>query len=157
ANATLSGSGDPNAVVHFTVDGKVLSTTVTADATGAWSFAPTGLADGTHTVAASETDAAGNTGSSSLTFPHDATAPTVAIGNETFAGGKTTLTGSVSEAGDQISIYDNGALLGSTTAGSGGSWTFTTGTVSNVVHTYTVAATDAAGNIGSGSNAAILG
>ena len=44
------------------------SAALAADASGAWTFAPVGLADGSHTVVASETDAAGNVGSASLTF-----------------------------------------------------------------------------------------
>jgi len=157
SNAALSGTGDPNAVVHFTVDGKAIATTVTADATGAWSFTPTGLANGAHTVVATETDAAGNTGSSSLGFTLDTVAPTVSIGNETFNSGKVALTGTAAEAGDTISIYDGATLLGTTASGSGGAWTFNTGTVSNTIHTFTVTATDTAGNVGSGSNDAILG
>ena len=44
---------------------------------GVWSFTPTGLAQGAQTVTASETNAAGLTGSSSLTFTYDTVAPTV--------------------------------------------------------------------------------
>jgi Bacterial Ig-like domain len=156
SNDALTGTADPNAVVHFTVDGKAVSATATANASGVWTFTPTGLADGTHTVVASETNAAGNTGTASLTFTLDTTPPTVAIGNETYTGGKATLTGVASEAGDTISVYDGTTLLGTTTSGSGGAWTFTTGTVSNAVHNYTVSATDVAGNVGQGSNDAIL-
>ncbi len=72
---SLKGGGDPNAIVHFTVDGTPIAATVTASSTGAWSFTPTGLVDGPHTVVASETDAAGNVGSASLTFTLDTTAP----------------------------------------------------------------------------------
>ena len=68
SNPTLTGTGDANAVVHFTVDGNAIATTAIADALGAWTFTPTGLANGTHTVVASETDAAGNSTSTSLTF-----------------------------------------------------------------------------------------
>src|SRR5205807_2939357 len=64
----LAGSGDPNAVVHFTVDGVANAATATANSSGAWSFTPAGLADGTHAIVASETDAAGNTGTASLAF-----------------------------------------------------------------------------------------
>ncbi|MBI1872776.1 MAG: glucan 1,4-alpha-glucosidase, partial [Acidobacteria bacterium] len=46
----------------FTIDGTATAATATADSSGAWSYTPTGLADGAHTVVASETDAAGNTG-----------------------------------------------------------------------------------------------
>ena len=68
SDPTLTGTGDANAVVHFTVDGNAIATTAIADALGAWTFTPTGLANGTHTVVASETDAAGNSASTSLTF-----------------------------------------------------------------------------------------
>ena len=74
-NDTLKGGGDPNAVVQFIVDGNPIAATTTASSTGAWTFMPTGLADGQHTVVASETDAAGNTGTASLTFTLDTTAP----------------------------------------------------------------------------------
>ncbi|WP_346659280.1 Ig-like domain-containing protein [Bradyrhizobium sp. 15] len=54
--------------------------------TRAWSFTPSGLGDGSHTIVASQTDSFGNTGSASLSFTLDTTAPTVAI---TSAGGST--------------------------------------------------------------------
>ena len=54
--------------------------TTTANASGVWSFTPTGLAQGAQTVTASETDAAGLTGSASLTFTYDTVAPTVTDG-----------------------------------------------------------------------------
>ena len=65
---SLAGSGDPNAVVGFTVDGVASAVTATADAAGDWTFTPSGVLDGPHTVIASETDAAGNTGTASLSF-----------------------------------------------------------------------------------------
>ena len=71
----LTGGGDPNAVVQFTIDGVASNVAATASSTGVWTFTPTGLADGTHTIVASETDAAGNTGTASLTFMLDTTAP----------------------------------------------------------------------------------
>ncbi len=71
SNDALTGSGDANAVVQFTVDGAAISGTATADGTGKWSFTPTGLVDGQHTIVASETDAAGNSGTASLTFTLD--------------------------------------------------------------------------------------
>ena len=77
SNDTLTGTGDPNAVVHFTVDQVAIIATATADGNGNWTFAPSGLSDGPHTVVASETDGAGNTGSAALTFTLDTTAPTV--------------------------------------------------------------------------------
>jgi len=49
-------------------EGSTVLGTTTANASGVWSFTPTGLAAGLHTITASETDAAKLTGSSSLTF-----------------------------------------------------------------------------------------
>src|SRR6266513_218239 len=68
SNPALAGSGDANATVHFTIDGTPLAATVTADAFGNWRYTPAGLADGTHTIVTSETDAAGQTGAAWLTF-----------------------------------------------------------------------------------------
>ncbi|MCK1437477.1 Ig-like domain-containing protein [Bradyrhizobium sp. 15] len=82
----MSGTGLANTVVHFTIDGSPIAATVTTDAQGAWSFTPSGLGDGSHTIVASQTDSFGNTGSASLSFTLDTTAPTVAI---TSAGGST--------------------------------------------------------------------
>ncbi len=74
-DSELIGRGDANAVVTFTEGGTTLGTT-TAGPTGTWTWTPV-LADGTHTVVASETDGAGNTGTASLTFTLEATPPTV--------------------------------------------------------------------------------
>ena len=75
SNDALSGTGLASTVVHFTIDGSAIATTVTANATGAWSFTPSGLADGAHTIVASQTDSFGNTGTASLSFTLDTTAP----------------------------------------------------------------------------------
>jgi Ca2+-binding RTX toxin-like protein len=157
SNDELTGSGDPNAVVHFTVDGKAIAATATANASGVWTFTPSGLADGVHTIVASEIDAAGNTGTASLTFTLDTTAPVPVITSEVLSNGKVTLTGTTGEANGTISVYDGTTLLGTTTTASNGTWSFTTAKVSNVVHTYTATATDVAGNVGHSSNEVILG
>ena len=157
SNDELTGSGDANAVVHFIVDGKSIAVTATANSSGAWTFTPTGLMDGVHTVVASETDAAGNTGSASLTFTLDTTAPVPVIASEVLSSGKVTLTGTTGEANGTIAVYDGTTLLGTTTTASNGAWSYTTGKMSNVVHTYTATATDVAGNVGHSSNEAILG
>ena len=72
--------------MHFTVDGSPLASTVTAGADGSWTYTPSGLHDGLHTIIASETDAAGNTGTASLTFTLDTTAPTLSSVTDTGAG-----------------------------------------------------------------------
>ncbi|QSQ27964.1 OmpA family protein [Pyxidicoccus parkwayensis] len=57
---TYEGTSEPNAQVTVTVDGRVVGT-VTADGDGHWSIVETtDLTDGSHTVDATATDAAGN-------------------------------------------------------------------------------------------------
>jgi hypothetical protein len=58
----VAGGGDPNATVTISEDGNAIATTQ-ADATGTWGFDPSALAQGSHTLVASETNTAGNTGS----------------------------------------------------------------------------------------------
>ena len=116
--ATLIGTADPNAVLHFTVDNIAIAAShATASSTGAWSFTPTGLADGSHTIVASETNAAGVTGTSALTFTLDTHAPIPTFTGGTLSGGQVTLTGSTGEANDSISIYDGNGWLGFATTG----------------------------------------
>ena len=75
SNSELNGTGLPNTAVYFTIDGSPIASTVMADAQGTWSFKPSGLADGAHTIVASQTDAFGNTGTASLSFTLDTAVP----------------------------------------------------------------------------------
>jgi YVTN family beta-propeller protein len=85
-------------------------------------------------------------------------APVPVITSEVLSkSGLVTLTGTTGEANDKIAVYDGTTSLGTTTTASDGTWSFTTGKVSNVVHTYTATATDFAGNVGHSINEAILG
>jgi hypothetical protein len=63
---SVAGTADPNAVVALS-DGSNTLGTVQANARGIWLFTPTGLADGPHTVTATETNGS-TTGSASLSF-----------------------------------------------------------------------------------------
>src|SRR5205814_5686963 len=67
SSATLSGTADPNSTVKFTVDGTAITATATADSSGKWSYTPTVLSDGKHTLVASQTNDAGQTGSTAIT------------------------------------------------------------------------------------------
>jgi parallel beta-helix repeat protein len=154
-NPALTGSADANAVLTLK-DGAIVLGTTTADATGHWTFAPVGLNDGSHTILASETDAAGNTSAASLTFTLDIHAPTPAITNESFSQSKLTLSGTTGEANDTVSIYDGSTLLGTTKTTSNGQWSFVTGKLSTSSHTITATATDAAGNVGQGGQDIVL-
>jgi YVTN family beta-propeller protein len=120
------------------------------------SFTLTG--DGTKTVLVHQTNPAHATSNdSSLTFVLDTTPPVPTIANEVLSQGKVTLTGTTAEANDSVSVYDGSTLLGTVLTDSNDNFKFVTGTVSNTVHVYTVSATDLAGNVGQGTNEAILG
>jgi hypothetical protein len=145
SNDTLTGSGDANALVTFKEGSTTLGTT-TAAANGSWSFTPSGLADGTHTIVASETDSAGNTGTTSLSFTLDTTAPSLtAVANQTdeatsASGALATFAATASDAvdGTDAVIFTDG----NTVVHSGD--TFSLG-----VHTITASMHDAAGNASS--------
>ena len=63
-----------------------------------------------------------------------------------------TLTGTA-EANATVKVFDGATLLGSAVANGSGTWSFTTGTLSNAAHSFTATATDAAGNTGAASAA----
>ncbi len=156
SNATLKGTADPNAVVHFTVDGNAIAPTATTDATGAWSFTPVGLGDGTHTIVASETGA-GGTGSASLTFTLDTHAPVPSLTSALFASGQITVAGTTGEANDTVSLYDGNTWVGMTTTDATGHFTFVENGSPDTVHSFGANATDVAGNEGHGTGPLVVG
>src|SRR4029077_4649313 len=154
SNDALSGTGLANTVVHFTVDGSPIAGTATANAQGVWSFTPSGLADGAHTIVASQTDSFNNTGTASLSFTLDTTAPVVAI---TSAGGPTnqvnqTITGTVdvADAGATLTILDGTTAVGTAIVQSNGSWSSSV-TLSQGSNSLTAQVSDAAGNTATSS------
>ena len=99
---------------------------------------------------ASQTDSFGNTGTASLTFTLDTTAPTIAI---TSAGGPTnqasqTITGTVdvADAGATVTVLDGSTVVGSAVVQTGGSWTATGVTLTGGTNSLTAQVTDTAGN-----------
>ncbi|WBL77252.1 Ig-like domain-containing protein [Bradyrhizobium xenonodulans] len=173
SNPALSGTGLANTTVHFTIDGTLVTTTTLADGSGNWSFTPSGLGDGLHTIVASQTDTFNNTGSASLTFTLDTTAPSAPV-ISTVTDDVTPVTGTVAdngssndttltiagtaEAGSTVTIYDTDGttVLGSAVA-TGGSYSITTSALGEGSHTLTAKATDAAGNQGVASTAFHVG
>ena len=154
SNPALNGTADANAVVTLTEGSTVIGTT-TANASGNWSYTPTGLAQGAQTVVVSETNAAGVTGSSSLTFTLESTPPTapVIISDSANSSGQVTLNGTA-PADSVVSVYDGNTLAGTTSSDASGSWQFTTATETAGAHLFTATVTDLAGNVSAASNAA---
>ena len=159
---TITGFGDANATVFAVVDGAAAKSVATAGADGAWQFTPV-LADGTHTVAVTETDLAGNSTSKTLTFTLDKTPPpvTVALANDTGSSATDRITRSATMTGTgdpgatvQVSIDGVFAASVATSAANatsaGGRWTFVP-IVTDGPHIVSVTETDLAGNTGTAS------
>ena len=77
---TLTGTAEANSTVKV-YDGATLLGSVTANGTGAWSYTTAALANGAHSLTATATDAAGNTGvaSTALAVTIDTTAPVAPV------------------------------------------------------------------------------
>ena len=101
--------------------------TTTANASGVWSFTPIGLAQGSQTITASETNAAGLTGSSSLTFTYDTTAPGApVIATDTVNGNNSVTLGGTAQANATVTVYEAQTVLGTAIANASGAWNYTT-------------------------------
>ena len=104
-------------------------------------------------------DAAGNNASLAGTInPTDALqidttrpSPPVVSTDVINANNSITLTGTA-EANTTVTVYDGTTVLGTTTASTGGMWSFTTGPLGSGAQVFTATATDAAGNTSTPSN-----
>ncbi|MGJ7505097.1 Ig-like domain-containing protein [Variovorax sp. ZT5P49] len=169
----LKGAGaEPNGTVRVYDNGTLIGT-ATADGTGKWSFTPavgSELANGAHSLAVSNVDAAGNEGpkSASLAFTVGTVAPSTAPSIDSvmddidpvqgpITSGSTTndtrpeLKGSGAQPNGIVRIYDNGTLIGTATADGAGKWSFTPEAgkeLANGAHSLTTSNVDAAGNEG---------
>ncbi|WP_407202218.1 Ig-like domain-containing protein [Enterobacter cloacae] len=158
-----TGAEPGNTITVYNGDKVIGTAKVQAD--GTWSLEPTTpLPDGKYTLTAKETDGVGNvSGPSGEYIINVATVPPQAptldtvyddvaphadylqkgdVTNDTTP----TLSGSSGVAGGTISIYDNGRLIGTTSVGSNGSWSFTPGTaLADGSHNFTATVTDGVG------------
>ncbi len=154
SNPAVKGVGQANTLVTITEGGVTLGTAM-ADGSGAWSFTPAGLADGAHTLSASQTDLAGNTGAAALSFTLDATAPAVntALVADTGSSPTDKITSNpavkgVGQANSLVTIKEGGVTLGTTMADGTGAWNFTPAGLADGVHTLSASQMDLAGNTG---------
>lgn len=168
---TLSGTGEAGAIVTIRDNGTVIGTAVVND-NNTWTFTPQEpLAPGGHSFTATATDSAGNASGESGNFvlTVDLTPPVAPIitgavddigtikgpiaSGQVTDDTRPTLSGT-GEIGATINVYDNNVLLGTTTVGSGGTWSFTpVQDLTTGSHNLTATATDPAGNTGPASGA----
>jgi VCBS repeat-containing protein len=164
ADQALTGKTDAGA--HVTIyDGTTQIGTVTAGATGAWSFTLGQLSEGAHKLSATASDNVGNTSAASdvLSFTVDTHAPgaPASLADSKIINGYVTaahntanqaLTGKA-EAYSFVSVYDEGAKLGQVQASGTGDWSYTLGKLAGGDHSLTATAADKAGNISATSAA----
>ncbi|WP_139810715.1 Ig-like domain-containing protein, partial [Pantoea rwandensis] len=161
---TLSGTvsaAEAGSRVSIYDNGGLLGTAI-VQANGTWTYTTVALLQGTHPITVTVTDIAGNvSGTTSASVIIDTTAPAaltiaasnnngstaVAIANNGTTNDSTPLLSGTGEAGAKVTVYDGAAVLGTTTVGSNGQWTFITPTLTNATHTLTATQTDAAGNV----------
>ncbi|MEY4194876.1 MAG: Leukotoxin, partial [Pseudomonadota bacterium] len=143
---------------------------VSADGKGQWSFTTDELDNGSvHVFTARVSDAVGNlsdasasrtvtiaTGAADTVAPFapsvdtvtdDAGEVTGAVKNKGQSDDATLTLSGAAEAGSTVQVFDNGDSLGTVKAGKSGDWTFTTPTLADGPHGFTVTATDAAKNV----------
>jgi predicted subunit of tRNA(5-methylaminomethyl-2-thiouridylate) methyltransferase len=165
---TLSGSAEAGSLLTLYQGSEVLGS-VRVGADGQWTFTVPVRSEGEHHFTVTASDAAGNVSVASEAFvvTVDTTPPLAAIAQvEDHAGallgpvsngGRTddnapTLTGST-EAGALVTVYDNGALVGSVVADEAGQWVFPMPARADGEHRFSVTATDDVGNVGPASAA----
>ncbi|MBR0931021.1 cellulase family glycosylhydrolase [Bradyrhizobium diazoefficiens] len=163
-HVTLTGTAAAGATVQV-FDGAKQIGTSTANASGAWSFATSTLADGSHAFTSKAVDAAGNVSAASkaLTVTVDTvapSAPTVAsfspdsavAGDGITNANHITLMGTAG-VGATVQVFDGAKQIGTSTADANGVWSIATSTLIDGNHAFTSKAVDAAGNVSAASKA----
>jgi hypothetical protein len=132
-DAALSITAEADSTVRV-FDGDTELGVATEGAPGQFSFTPTGLADGSYTLTATATDAAGNVsevGEISFTLDTAApAAPTVALTTDTGTSNDDALTNDAAltiaaEAGSTVRVFDGDTELGVATESAPGQFSFT--------------------------------
>lgn len=174
ATFTLTGTAEANATIELTsdLDGSLGSTV--ADGSGNWTFTPgSAVSEGVHSITATATDLADNTGPASAalsvtvdtTVPAAPSIPDLAPASDSGVSDSDDLTNDATpslsgttEADVSVAIEsDQDGLLGTTSADGSGNWTFTPGSnLAEAAHLVTATATDVAGNTGATSTALSL-
>ncbi|WP_434299375.1 adventurous gliding motility protein AgmC [Corallococcus exiguus] len=151
STVTVTGTSVGATSVTITFEGNDYGP-IAVDASGNWSQAlPGPLADGTYTVTAVATDAAGNESApDSVTFTVDQTAPTVAIttpANGSTVGANVTVTGTTTGGATSVTVTFQGTDYGPIAVDASGNWSQALpGPLANGTYTVTAVAVDAAGN-----------
>ncbi|HWJ65644.1 MAG TPA: Ig-like domain-containing protein [Nocardioides sp.] len=153
ATPTITGTGEPGATVEVSIDGVVVGTTTVGE-DGTWSFTPTDpLADGSHTVTATQTDGAGNTSAVSepVTIVVDTTAPAApeitSVADGDVLDDPTPTISGTGEPGATVEVSIDGVVVGTAEVAADGTWSVdVTSPLADGPHTVEATQTDDAGN-----------
>jgi hypothetical protein len=162
---TLTGTAEAGSVVKV-FDGTTQIGTATANNSGAWGYTTNTLAAGSHSLTAKATDKAGNTGAASATVTAStgtgttppATTPTIAsFSNDSgVAGDKVTNDSTLTLAGtaaanSSVKVFDGTTQIGTATANSSGTWSYTTAALTDGNHSLTAKVANSNGGTTSSS------
>jgi VCBS repeat-containing protein len=175
ANATgtrITGTAEANSTVTITSSTGTVLGTATADGTGAFTVTISPAQTSGQGLLAFAQDRAGNVGiSTQFTAPDTRVpdAPTITsvvddvqsytgtLTNGQLTNDPTPTLSGLAQANATVNIYNNGALLGTTTANSSGVWNFTPGTnLTEGNHAFTATATNANGTGAASSSISVI-
>ena len=178
---TITGTGGTAPGDGATVSVKIFNGTTTTGtprqtltapvaAGGTWTTTPTALPQGAFTVQATQTDAAGNVGTSTAAITVDTTKPTIRITTPANNAVFTTASSIVAKGTSGTAAGDNTLVTlkvfpGSTTSGvpvntltttaSAGAWSVPVPSLAVGTYTLSASMTDVAGNVGTSTNVVI--
>lgn len=149
---SIFGTAEANSTIKL-MSGSAQIASGTVDANGLFNINTVPLANGSYTVTATATDAAGNVSPGvTVSFLIDATAPSVPTASLSSGSGGVVLGNQpafsgTGEAGTTITLVNtDGEVIGRTTVGAAGSWGITANPLANGNYNISVRSTDAADN-----------
>ncbi|QPF86525.1 hypothetical protein IC762_09680 [Bradyrhizobium genosp. L] len=164
----LSGTAAAGTTVDIYDQGSLLGS-VKAGTTGSWTFSTPQLTSGDHSFTARATDSYANSSAASAAFllsvtgsgpttPTGPGTPTIAsytndsgvVGDGITNDNTLTLTGSAA-ANSTVKVFDGASQIGTATASSTGTWSYTTTALADGVHSLTVKVTDTSGQTSAAS------
>ncbi|WP_119081077.1 Ig-like domain-containing protein [Chitinophaga alhagiae] len=159
----ITGNAEPGLTVTLYNGSTVIGSAAT-DADGNYTITPTSsLAVGTHTLTVKASDGAGTTSSASepllLTItakPPKPATPVLVSGSSPLNEGKPGIKGTA-QPNSTVTVYEDGAPVGATTADADGNWTFVPdNNLADGPHELTATAKDAEGNESDASDALLF-
>ena len=158
----VSGTGDPSSTITI-YEGSTQVGTAIVDGSGHWTATLSLTNEGTQTLTATATDAAGNSSfaSTALSVEIDTTAPSSAptslaldsasdsgVQGDNLTNNATPTINGTAEAGATVTIKNGaGNVVATAVADTNGNWTATTSALPSRQNVLSVTATDAAGNV----------